>query len=92
MSDLAPKKVLLVWNVIPEQVRFFLLDGKKAELALKCQNAYINSSEIEEDHPIHELNELLYDEEGDIVLEEINTDEPFQLTETVTVVIAGFIL
>lgn len=37
-------KVLLVWEEVPENTKFYVLEGETAELALQCAGQFVNSN------------------------------------------------
>ncbi len=49
-------KVLVIWELIPEETQFYAVTGGAAELALLCHNKYIGA---EENNAIFVLNKLL---------------------------------
>ena len=65
------EKVLLVWELNPESVQFYLFDvgSHEAMLARESSGLMINGDILGDEHPIWELEELL------------NTIEPVELAE-----------
>ena len=55
------EQVLLVWELHPESVKFYLFDAYShlAILARESSGLMINGDVIPDEHPIWELNELL---------------------------------
>ncbi|MDR3502977.1 MAG: hypothetical protein P4L79_10365 [Legionella sp.] len=61
------KKLLLVWESVPETTEVYVLDvdSEIGQAALGSAGLYINGwEEIPEDSPINTLNELLVNEES----------------------------
>ncbi len=79
--------ILLVWNEVPEIVKFFVLDEKSdiGKIAIKSAGKYINGCDVDDNDPIHQLYEMLVNYKG------ISSDQvaigPFQ-----KVVVCGFIM
>jgi hypothetical protein len=42
-------KVLLVWEEVPENTKFYVLEGETAELALQCAGQFVNSNNESDD-------------------------------------------
>lgn len=55
------QQVLLVWELSPESVQFYLFDvgTHEAMLARESSGLMINGDILEDEHPIFELNERL---------------------------------
>lgn len=55
------EQVLLVWELHPESVKFYLFDAgsHEAYLARMSSGFMINGGLVPDKHPIYELNELL---------------------------------
>jgi hypothetical protein len=77
-------KVLLVWEEVPENTKFYVLEGETAELALQCAGIFINSNNPE-GSPIEQLSELLPTMKHHDIDSPI--DGPFE-----KVVVAGFVM
>lgn len=81
-------KVLLVWEVVPEQTKLFVFEEgtELCDLALRSAGKYINQDDVEDGDPIDLLNDALEslspDGDGNTVLE-----GPFS-----KVVVCGFIM
>jgi hypothetical protein len=60
------KKVLLLWNAVPESITAYVLeaDSELAGLARKSAGLYIGSDDVKEDDPIVQLNDQLEAMEG----------------------------
>lgn len=60
-------KMLLIWNVFPEEVVLYAFDrkSKEAEYARGSNNCYIGGDELDIDHPLFELNRFLGTPEAD---------------------------
>lgn len=56
-------KTLIVWQMIPDEIRFYLVeaDSEVATLANSCAGVLINSEDLGEDHPIFALSSLMED-------------------------------
>lgn len=54
-------KMLLIWQMIPDETQAFELDedSEIAKLAVMSAGKYINGDELDEDDPIHNLSDLL---------------------------------
>jgi hypothetical protein len=83
--------LLLVWEEVPDSIKLFILgaDSKVGKLALASAGKYINSDDLDDDHPIFELSEVLSQlvKEGSYLTPEKPINGPFD-----TVVVCGFIL
>lgn len=53
--------LLLIWQCIPETTTCYIFkcDSVEADLARRSAGKYINTTEVEDDHAIHHLNEIL---------------------------------
>lgn len=81
------EQVLLVWEENPESVQFYLFDvgSHEAILAKVSNNLMINGDDIDDEHPIFELQELL-PEFGSVRVEDLRD------LNIVSVYKAGFFL
>lgn len=80
-------KVLLIWEIIPEETKLYLLEGHMADLAIASAGHFIGA---EENESVCKLNDELtfYDTLG-----HDKVHEAFKVNENIDrVVIAGFIL
>ena len=59
------EKLLLIWELFPEENEFYIFqkDSELANLARNCNGLYINVDDIQEDHEIFKLSDLLLTEE-----------------------------
>jgi hypothetical protein len=76
-------KVLLVWEEVPENTKFYVLEGEIADLALKCAGQYVNT--VEETDEIEQLSEAIGGHPS------FGIDEPIEGPFD-KVVVAGFIM
>ena len=79
--------VLLVWQEIPENTKFFALDGEMAELAVKAHNCFVNMVDGDPGGHADALNMAL--ESVDPLDHEAG---PIHTGETTVVVTSGFML
>lgn len=82
------KKLLLIWESIPETTEAFILDvdSEIGHAALGSAGCYLNSiEEYTENAPINKLNELLTEEES--VTTDFPISGPFE-----HVIVCGFVL
>jgi hypothetical protein len=84
------KKVLLIWEEVPEATKVYLLEPNEEEyeLLLQCHGVYLNDIGVPEDHPINNLSVKLTEWESNLV----KFDSPLQLSGDYTVILSGFIL
>jgi len=56
-----PETLMLIWQCVPESTAVYLFDTDThaAKLARQCAGIYINGSKTDDNHPIHELYDLL---------------------------------
>jgi hypothetical protein len=84
------RKVLIIWEEIPETTRFFALPAsdEEYEKLVKCHGKFINSDEMTPE--LEWLNEMILEAED----YEIKTkpNDPIQLHDATTVIWTGFIL
>lgn len=80
-------KVLLVWQEIPENTRFFLLEGEQAELAIKAHNCFVNMVDGDPEEAADALNMAL---EGVTPLD--HDAGPIDVAGVSKVVTAGFMM
>jgi len=54
-------KLVLIWNCIPDDVTIYLVEVDSAigRLAVESAGFYINSDNLDEDHPIFKLNDMI---------------------------------
>lgn len=80
--------LLLIWEEVPETTKYyqFDIDSPIARLALRCAGAFVNSVATPDDHPVHELSEMLNQSHGSD-----DISKPIQ-GPFATVVICGFIM
>lgn len=59
------EKLLLIWEMFPEENEFYILqkNSELANLARNCNGLHINGDDLEENHEIFKLSELLLEEE-----------------------------
>lgn len=84
------RKVLIVWEEIPETTRFFLMPASDEEFEklTKCHGKFINSDELTPE--LEWLNEAIL-EAGDYEIK-IERGTPIQIEHEITLVWTGFIL
>lgn len=80
-------KVLLVWQEIPEHTRFFMLEGDKADLAIKAHGCFANMVDGDPDEAADALNVAL---EGIEPLDD--AAGPIDAAGVTKVVTAGFMM
>lgn len=78
-------KVLLVWEEVPENTKFYLLDGELAELAVRAHGCFVNT-DLDPEGNGEALSEAL------VNVAALPQTSPMQMTEPVTVVTAGFVM
>ena len=77
-------KVLVVWEQVPENVSFYVVEGLHADIAIAAAGQYINGGCYTDD--VEKLNEILVD------YEPIEADKAFDITGFDKVVCCGWIL
>ena len=80
-------KVLLVWQEIPENTRFFMLDGEHAELAIRAHNCFVNMVDGDPDDAADALSTAL---EGIAPLD--HKAGPIDIAGVAKVVTSGFMM
>lgn len=76
-------KVLVIYELVPEEIKAYVVEGEDAELAINCHRKYLNSDDIPE---LEELSLVL---EGK---EELDSSSPLSAEGYDSVVFTGFIL
>lgn len=84
---MADKKLLLIWEVVPEETKAFVLDmdTEEAAWAISSAGVYCNMVGVSRDHDINKLGDWL---EG---VDPVPTDAPL-IGPFETVVVCGFLL
>ncbi len=52
-------KVLVLWNTIEDSIKGYLIPESLNEIALQCSGKYINTVNLSDDDPLHQLCEEL---------------------------------
>jgi len=79
--------VLLVWQEIPENIRFFVLDGELADKAVRAHNCFVNMVDGDPDGAADELSDALTN------LEPLDCESgPIELSGVTKAVTSGFML
>jgi hypothetical protein len=80
-------KVLLIWELIPDETQLYLFDGESelGKAAIAAHGEFVNSAEDCEN--ASRLDDLLTSD-----IEPISDEEPFMLDGPITIVRAGFLV
>lgn len=78
--------VLLVWEEVPENISFYLLEGEAAQKAISAHGCYINMVDGDPNGAAEQLNEILPD------LIPLDKSKPIPTTGIGYVVYAGFLM
>lgn len=72
-------KVLLIWDSCGvDPIKLYEVTGDSVNIVIASANQYVNSSDLADDAPIYDLNNLLYGSNGELM----RPDDFHELTNT----------
>lgn len=83
------QKTAVIWDTVSlEKIRFFIVDGDISEL----DDVYINDAADENDHRQDRLSDLVYDDNGNTLVEFISKEEfESAVRNGAKVIVCGFL-
>ena len=98
MTNKTVNHILLIWNMIPETLYYYLVpvDHELAALVLKSKDGFVNSMKTDENHPVYDLNNALekvyYGDKSAFPFDAIDNSSSIPNDVTITeIVIAGYL-
>lgn len=76
-------RVLVVYELVPEETYFFILENEEAEVAIKCHGKFINSDESDD---LDELDKILTNHT------KMDINEPIPADNIDKIILTGLIL